>query len=183
MKYQINSKALLLLFLIISVLSCDSEDTSESPELSLSEKLIGEWAMTNYYSNLYFHAREEGRIEKIVPEETDYGIEFTRNQNEIILSGFLRYTWDEYEIVDGEKVITYQATNFMDSEHGEGYHTGNWKIENELLICTDVSSQEGIEYATISSIEFSGDNLKLTLENSQFGTHLEGETIVEYIRK
>ncbi|MEP1018836.1 hypothetical protein, partial [Maribacter dokdonensis] len=76
--------------------------------------------LTNYYSDTYFDDRNEGRIEEIVTDETDYGIEFTDNPKMIVLTGFLRYSWDEYEIVDGQKVITSSASNFMDSEHGEG---------------------------------------------------------------
>lgn len=177
------NKILSIGLLGILFMSCDSDSSTDLQEQDLSERIIGEWILTNYYSDSYSTESNEGRIEKMVPEETNYGIEFTENQNEIILSGFLRYAFEEYELVNGEKEITYEATNFMDSEHGEGFHTGVWKIENGLLICTDVSSQEGIEYSTISSTEFSGDTLKLILDDSQFGTHLSGETILEYLRK
>lgn len=170
-------KVCLLAFL---VLACSKDDAAN---LSLDEQLLGKWTLTNYYSDSYFPDRNEGRIEKIVPEETDYGIEFTDDPNKIVLSGFLRYSFEGYEIVDGKKEITYQATNFMDAEHGEGYHTGEWKIENDLLICTDVSSQEGEIYSTTSSIELSGGKLILTLDNSQFGTHQTGETIFEYTKE
>jgi hypothetical protein len=170
------NKKVFLLLLAIPILSCDSD----SQELSFSEELIGAWTLTNYYSDSFFEGEEYGRIEKMVPEETDYGIEFADNPKKIILSGFLRYSFEEYEIVDGKKVTTYQATNFMDSEDGEGYHTGEWKIMDGTLICSDVSPQEGIAYSTISAIELSGGTLKLTLDNSQFGPHQSGETIIEY---
>ena len=173
-------KQLKVCLLVFLVLACSKDDAAN---LSLDEQLLGKWTLTNYYSDSYFPDRSEGRIEKIVPEETDYAIEFTDDQNKIVLSGFLRYSFEGYEIVDGEKEITYQATNFMDAEQGEGYHTGEWKIENGLLICTDVSSQEGEVYSTTSSIKLSGDTLVLTLDNSQFGIHQTGETIVEYIRE
>lgn len=180
MKYQINSKGLLLL-LILLVLSCDSESTTELPEQTLSEKLIGQWTLTNYYSDTYFDDRNEGRIEEIVTDETDYGIEFTDNPKMIVLTGFLRYSWDEYEIVDGQKVITSSASNFMDSEHGEGYHTNEWRIENEILITEDPS--DGDPYISMSEINLSGDNLKLTLDSSQFNPKNSGDIILEYKRK
>ncbi len=174
-------KKLFLILFSFLIFSCNSDDNSEPEMLSLSESLVGKWNMTNYYDDSFFIQEQEGRIEKIVLEETNYGIEFTDNPKKINLSGFLRYSVDEYEINDGEKLITKSGgTNFMDAEHGEGYHTGEWKIEDGMLICSDVSSQEGIAYSTISSIELSGDNLKLTLDNSQFGSHLSGEIIIEY---
>lgn len=170
-----------LILVTLCLLSCDSDNDSNSAELSQSERLIGEWTLTNYYSDSYFEERNEGRIEEIVQEETDYGIEFTDNPKKILLTGFLRYSWDEYEIVDGEKVITYQATNFMDADHGEGYHTNDWRIENEILITEDPN--DGDPYISMSKVELSGDNLKLTLESSQFNPKNSGEIIIEYKRK
>lgn len=182
MKYQINSKGLLL-FLIISVLSCHSESTSESPELSLSEKLIGEWILTNYYSDSFSPQEQTGRIEEIVPEETDYGIEFTDNPKKIILTGFLRYSVQSYEIEDNEKVVKSEHTNFMDAEHGEGFHVNDWRIENEILITEDPTGDGGDPFISKSEVQLSGNTLKLTLENSQFNPNRSGQIILEYKRK
>ena len=178
-----NKKILFVLFSIL-ILSCSSDDSLESEELSLSERLIGEWTLTNYHDDSYFVQDQYGIIEQMVGDETDYGIEFTDNPNKINTTGFLRYTRDEYEIVAGEKVITKSAgTNFWDGNNGEGLHTGEWSIENGMLINSDVSPQEGIEYSIISSIELSGNRLKLILDNAQFGSHLTGKIMIEYRRK
>jgi len=143
--------------------------------------------MTNYYDDTYFVEDEYGVIEQMVPDETDYAIEFTDNPKEINTSGFLRYSREEYEIVNGEKVITGPAgTNFMDGDDGEGYHAGTWKIEEGKLIVTDLVQQgpdEFEEYSSESSIALSGDKLTLTLDNAQFGPHLSGEIIIEYKRQ
>ncbi|CAM3298038.1 hypothetical protein [Zobellia roscoffensis] len=187
MKNQTYKTGLLLL-LLISFISCDSESNSDSPEepateLSLSENLVGEWILINYYDDSYFVQDQYGIIEQIVNEETDYGIQFTDNPKEIRTNGFLRYTREKYEIIDGEKITEPAGINFWDGDEGEGLHTGEWKIEDGILITNDVSPQEGIEYSIISSIELSGDNLKLTLDNSQFGSHLTGEITIEYRKK
>ncbi|WP_373516301.1 hypothetical protein [Pricia sp.] len=177
---------ILLFLLAIFILSCESDDSdshsdSNLQELPLSKRLIGAWNLTDYYSDTYFEEWNEGRIEEIVSAETDYGIEFTDNPKRIILTGFLRYSFKEYEIVDGEKVITYEATNFMDAEHGEGYHTNEWRVENEILITED--PRDGDPYFSLSEMQLSGDNLKLTLDPSQFNPKNSGEITVEYKRK
>ena len=163
--------------------SCESDNSSINQEFSASEKIIGEWTLKYYYSDSFSSIEQTGRIEEIVPEETDYGIEFTINPQKIILSGFLRYSVQEYEIVNNDKVITSEHTNFMDSEHGEGYHVNEWRIENDLLITEDPTGDGGEPYISISEIEFSGNLLKLTLENSQFNINRSGQTFLEYERK
>ncbi|MBA4747037.1 MAG: hypothetical protein H2058_17490 [Muricauda sp.] len=171
--------------LALFVFACSKDDAAS--DLPLDEQLLGKWTLTNYYDDTFFVEGEYGVIEQMVPEETDYGIEFTDNPKEIKTTGFLRYSREEYEIVNGEKVFTGSTgTNFMDGDDGEGYHAGTWKIEERKLVVTDSVQQgpdEFEEYSSISSIELSGDNLKLTLDNAQFGSHLKGEIIIEYKRR
>lgn len=175
-------KICLLAFLAIA---CSKDDAVS--DLPLDEQLVGKWTMTNYYDDTYFVQDGYGVVEKMVPDETDYAIEFTDNPKEIKTTGFLRYSRDEYEIVNGEKVFTgSKGTNFMDGDDGEGFHTGTWKIEDEKLIIMDVTQQgpdEFEEYSTTSSIVLNGNNLTLTLDNAQFGSHLTGEVIIEYKRQ
>lgn len=174
-------KICLLAFLAVA---CSKDDKAD---LTLDEQLLGKWTMTNYYDDHYFVQDGYGIIEQIVPDETDYAIEFTNNPKKIKTTGFLRYSTEEYELVNGEKVFDGSTgTNFMDGDDGEGFHTGTWKVENGKLIITDVIQQgpdEFEEYSSISTIELSGDNLKLTLDNAQFGSHLIGEIIIEYKRQ
>lgn len=174
-------KIYLLAFLTVA---CSKDDAADLP---LDEQLLGKWKLINYYDDTFFVEDEYGVIEEMVAEETDYGIEFTDNPKEIKTTGFLRYSRKEYEIVNEEKVFTGSTgTNFMDGDDGEGYHAGTWKIEEGKLIVTDLVPQgpdEFEEYSSKSSIELNGDNLKLTLDNAQFGSHLFGEIILEYIRK
>ena len=176
-------KKILLVLLSIFILSCTKDDNLESEKLSLSERLVGEWTLINYYDDSYFVREQYGMIEQITPEETDYRIEFTDNPKEIRTFGFLRYSIDRYKIVEGEKITEPAGTNFWDGSDGEGLHTGEWIIENDILTNSDVSPQEGIEYSIISSIEISNNILKLTLDNSQFGSHLTGKIFVEYQKK
>src|SRR5690606_15699875 len=154
-------KVCLLAFL---AMACSKDETA--PDLPLDEQLLGKWTMTNYYDDTYFVEYEYGTIEQIVPDETDYGIEFTENPKEIKTTGFLRYSRSEYEMVNGEKVITGpEGTNFMDGDDGEGFHVGTWKIEEGNLVVTNLVQQgpdEFEEYSSTSSIELRGDNLKLT---------------------
>jgi len=118
-------KVCLLAFL---AMACSKDDAAS--DLPLDEQLLAKWTMTNYYDDTYFVEDEYGVIEQMVPDETDYAIEFIDNPKEIKTTGFLRYSRDEYEIVNGEKVITGPAgSNFMDGDDGEGFHTGTWKIE------------------------------------------------------
>ena len=174
-------KICLLTFLAVA---CSKDDAADIP---LDQQLLGKWTMTNYYDDTYLVEEESGILEQIVPEETDYAIEFTDNPKEIKTTGFLRYSWDEYELVNGEKVFNGSSgTNFMDGDDGEGFHTGTWKVEDGKLIITD-EKQQGAdyfeEYSSTSSIALSGDNLTLTLDNAQFGSHLSGEIIIEYKRQ
>ncbi|MCK0161694.1 hypothetical protein [Allomuricauda sp. F6463D] len=174
-------KVCLLAFL---VMACSKDDTAS--DLPLDEQLLGKWTMTNYYDDHYFVQDEYGIIEQIVPDETDYEIEFIDNPKEIKTTGFLKYNWGEYEIVNGEKVVeNLDGFNTWQGDEGDGLHTGTWRIENGKLISTDVSQQgpdEFEEYSIISSIELKGDVLTLTIDNSQFGSHLTGEIIIEYKR-
>lgn len=174
-------KVCLLAFLAIA---CSKDDAADLP---LDEQLLGKWTMTNYYDDHYFVQDEYGIIEQIVPDETDYGIEFTDNPKEIKTTGFLKYNWGEYEIVNGEKVVeNLDGFNTWQGDEGDGLHTGTWRIENGKLITTDVSQQgpdEFEEYSIISTIELKGNVLTLTLDNAQFGSHLTGEIIIEYKRQ
>lgn len=176
-------KQLKVCLLVFSVLACSKDDAAN---LSLDEQLLGKWTITNYYDDHYFVEGQYGIIHEMVPDETDYGIEFTDNPKEIKTTGFLKYNWGEYEIVNGEKVVeNLDGFNTWQGDEGDGLHTGTWRIENGKLITTDVSQQgpnEFEEYSIISSIELRGDILKLTLDNAQFGSHLTGEIIVEYVR-
>lgn len=178
-------KQLKFCLLTILMVACSKDDATSN--LPLDEQLVGKWTMTNYYDDTYYVEDDYGVIEQMVPDETDYAIEFTDNPKKIKTAGFLRYSTEEYEIVNGEKVFDGSTgTNFMDGDDGEGFHTGTWKVENGKLIITDVIQQgpdEFEEYSSISSIELSGDNLKLTLDNAQFGSHLTGEIIIEYKRQ
>jgi hypothetical protein len=171
-------------FLAFLVVACSKDDTADLP---LDEQLVGKWTLANYHDDSYFVQDQYGIIEQMIPEETDYEIEFTDNPKEIKTAGFLRYKWNEYEIVNGDKVVKEPTgSNFWDGDDGEGLHTGTWRIENGNLINTDVSQQgpeEFEEYSIISSIELNDDTLTLTIDNSQFGSHLTGEIIVEYVRK
>lgn len=177
-------KHLKICLLAILIVACSKDDAADLP---LDQQLLGKWTMTDYYEDIYYVEYEYGVIEQMVPEETDYAIEVTDNPKEINTSGFLRYSRDEYEIVNGEKVFNGSSgTNFMDGDDGEGFHTGTWKVEDGKLIITD-EKQQGAdyfeEYSSTSSIALSGDNLTLTLDNAQFGSHLSGEIIIEYKRQ
>ncbi|BDW91879.1 hypothetical protein MACH07_07110 [Flagellimonas marinaquae] len=178
-------KYLKICLLTLLLVACSKDDATSN--LSLDEQLVGKWTMTNYYDDTFFVEYQNGVIEKIVPEETNYAIEFTDNPKEIKTIGFLRYSREEYEIVDGEKVITGPVgTNFMDGDDGEGYHTGTWKIENGKLITTgfnQIGPDEFEEFSIISTIQLKGNVLTLTLDNAQFGSHLTGEIIIEYKRQ
>ncbi len=172
--------------LALFVFACSKDDAAS--DLPLDEQLLGKWTLTNYHDDHYFVEDQYGIIHKMVPDETDYGIEFTNNPKEIKTTGFLRYSRSEYEIFNGEKEIADPVGfNFMDGDDGEGLHTGTWRIENGKLINTDVSQQgpdEFEEYSIVSSIKLNGDTLTLTVDNSQFGSsHLTGEIIVEYVRE
>lgn len=177
-------KHLKICLLALLVVACSKDDATDRP---LDEQLLGKWTMTNYYDDTYLVEQEYGVLKQIVPEETDYAIEFADNPKEIKTTGFLRYSWDEYELVNGEKVFNgYSVTNFMDGDDGEGFHTGAWTVEDGKLIITDVKQQGPDyfeEYSTTSSIELKGDNLTLTLDSAQFGSHLSGEIIIEYKRQ
>jgi len=177
-------KHLKICLLTLLIVACSKDDAADLP---LDQQLLGKWTMTNYYDDTYLVEQEYGVLEQIVPEETDYAIEFTDNPKEIKTTGFLRYSWDEYELVNGEKVFNGSSgTNFMEGDDGEGFHTGTWKVEDGKLIITD-EKQQGAdyfeEYSSTSSIALSGDNLTLTLDNAQFGSHLSGEIIIEYKRQ
>lgn len=178
-------KRLTIYFLALLVVACSKDDTAS--DLSLDEQLLGKWTMTNYYDDTYLVEYQYGTIKQIVPDETDYAIEFTDNPKEIETTGFLRYSVKEYELVNEEKVFNGPTgTNFMDGDDGEGFHTGTWKIENGILITTGISQQgpdEFEEYSIISTIQLKGNVLTLTLDNAQFGSHLTGEIIIEYKRQ
>lgn len=178
-------KYLKICLLTLLIVACSKDDATSN--LSLDQQLVGKWTMTNYYDDHYFVQDGYGIIEQMVPDETDYAIEFTDNPKEIKTTGFLKYNWGEYEIVNGEKVVeNLNGFNTWQGEEGDGLHTGTWKIENGKLITTDISQQgpdEFEEYSIISTIELSGDNLTLILDNSQFGSHLSGEIIIEYKRQ
>ena len=86
-------KIFLILFAAL-IFSCQSDDTTTAQEVS-SDSLIGAWILTNYYSDVFREQEQTGRIEQIVPEETNYEIEFTDTPNKIILTGFFRYAVEE----------------------------------------------------------------------------------------
>lgn len=178
-------KYLKICLLTLLIVACSKDNTTSN--LSLDEQLLGKWTMTNYYDDTFFVEYQNGVIEKIVPEETNYAIEFTDNPKKIKTTGFLRYSTEEYEIVNGEKEFTGSTgTNFMDGDDGEGFHTGTWKIENGKLITTgfnQIGPDEFEEFSIISTIQLKGNVLTLTLDNAQFGSHLAGEIILEYKRQ
>ena len=176
-------KLILLISFLFLFNSCDSDDSSDSVELTIEQKLIGQWVMTDYYSDTFYENDQRGRLEKIVPEETDYGIEFLDNPKKILVSGFLRYSWKEYEIIEGDTIITSQGTNFMDGADNEGFHVTNWRIEDDLLISEDPINN-GIEpFISKSEVQIEDDRLKLILDSNQFREDASGEIIVEYRRK
>lgn len=176
-------RKVLILLSGIFILSCDSDSNSDAPELSLSDSLIGVWTLSGYYYETFFEDELRGRIEKEIIDETDYEIEFLDNPKKIVLRGLLRYSVEEYEIVEGDKVITSEHINFMEASHGEGYHTNEWRIEDGILITQDHTGDGGEPYISKSEILLSGNNLKLILDPSQFNADITGEIIIDYSRK
>ena len=176
-------KIIILISSLFLIYSCESDNSNGSVELTKEQKLIGQWVMTDYYSDTFYENDQKGRREKIVPEESDYGIEFLDNPKKILVSGFLRYSWNEYEIIEGDTIITSQGTNFMDGEDNEGFHVTDWRIEDDLLISEDPINN-GIEsFISKSKIEIVNDRLKLILDSNQFREDATGEIIVDYRRE
>ena len=159
-----------MFFLILA--SCNSDDNSIETNENI-EAIIGVWDLSEYSRN-----RVIAEVGDIIIEEgvnMDYVIEFKNNPKVILASGNIEYLVED---TIGGDTTTY--TGNINGDIGEGFHIGEWRIQNGNLI-----TNSGTFDLVTEIVELTPNSLILKIDNDQYstpGNTVSGNTILKYIR-
>ncbi|MDC8006083.1 hypothetical protein POV27_18670 [Aureisphaera galaxeae] len=177
-----------LLYLIIPFLliGCKSDDDGDSNTQGTSELIIGSWELVEYSRDYSINGTEVTGTEQNIT--SDYVIRFRNSPQDIAVSGTLTYAVEETITQNGSSNTTnFTASIFGDA--GEGYHVGNWRIENGNLVTrayeTDPDEEGAFDLIT-EITELTSDNLTLTIDNAQYsapGSTQAGTTTLRYVKQ
>ncbi len=173
MKSIVSQITVFVLSLVI--LSCGSDDNSDSPEENES-KILGTWEITEHKISESSVLKLEGNSQNCeytaIGSEYKYSITITENPNKIISTGSYKVT--TILNCDGVEVDKVESVINSNADQQEGFHVGDWKIENGNLVNTYIEI-EGGEPTTITSeiIESSADKLVLSWKRDNNDTLID----------
>ena len=159
------------IFCLILV-SCGSDDNSIETNQNI-EDIIGVWNLSEYSRN-----RIIAEVGDVIIEEgvnIDYVIEFKNNPKVIFVSGNI-----EYLVEDTIAGDTNTYTGNINGDLGEGFHTGEWKIQGDNLI-----TKSGTLDLVTEIVEITSKTLILRIDNAQYSTQgntVSGNTTLKYTR-
>ncbi len=161
--------------LLIFIISCGSDDNSDSPEVNESN-LLGTWEITedkiSESSILGFEGNTQNCEYNAIGSEYEYSITITENPNKIISTGSYKVT----TTLNCDGVLVDEGVNVINSNENqqEGFHVGDWKIENGNLVNTYVEIEGGPTTTIVSEIiELSDDKLVLSWKRDNSETLID----------
>ena len=169
------------LLLFIFIVSCNSDDNSTDSVQDNPVDILGTWNLSEYSSTST--TAESGKITTEEGINIDYVIEFIDNPKEIVVSGSIEYSVEE---TTGNNTNSFTA--IINGDFGEGFHTGEWRIENNNLITRsfEVDPNEAGAFDLITEIvELTDTSLILRINNAQYSSDnstFSGNTTLRYIR-
>ena len=146
--------------------SSDNDSNNNNNTQNMSEDILGLWELTAYSSNST--TAETGRVVVESLSSSDYSIEFTNNPNQINVSGTLAV--EVAETYNGNTSIFNYNIN---GNYDEGFHTGEWRIENGYLITRSFENdpnEEGSFDLITEIVELTSHSLILKIDNSQYSS-------------
>jgi hypothetical protein len=157
---------ILKLSILLLIFGCSSDDDSNNNTQNIAEDILGVWELTDYSSNST--TAETGRIVIESLSSSDYVIEFTDNPIDINISGTL--------VVEVEETNNGNTSNFnynINGDFDEGFHTGEWRIENGNLITRSFEvdpDEEGAFDLITEIVELTSNSLILRIDNAQYSS-------------
>jgi hypothetical protein len=170
------------LFILLLITSCSSDDDSNNNTSNIAEEIVGIWNLSDYSSNST--TAETGRVVLESLSSTDYTLEFTNNPKDTNINGTL--------VVAVEETNNGNTSNLSYNVNGdfdEGFHTGEWRIENSNLITRSFEidpNEEGAFDLITEIVELTSNSLILRIDNAQYSFENNtrtGSRILSYVRQ
>lgn len=144
-------------------ISCGSDDSSDQIEITESN-LLGTWEITEHKINEISTLGLEGDTQNCeynaIGSEYMYTITITENPNVIISSGSYKVTTTL--ICDGAEVDKVEDVVNSTGDQQEGFHVGEWSLENGELVNKYTEIEGGPITTIVSEIKELSDS-KLVL--------------------
>ncbi|HRE78938.1 MAG TPA: hypothetical protein PLL09_14060 [Flavobacterium sp.] len=160
------------LLILLLIFGCSSDDDSNNNTQNIAEDIVGIWNLTGYSSNS--NTIETGRIVTESLSSSDYSLEFTDNPKEINVNGTL-----EVLVEETNNGNTSDFTYLVNGNFDEGFHTGEWRIENGNLITRSFENdpnEEGAFDLITEIVELTSNSLILKIDNAQYSSENSTQT-------
>ncbi|WP_298311345.1 hypothetical protein [uncultured Aquimarina sp.] len=179
-----NKSRLTHLLIIVSfiIFSCNSDDENRPDDSQIANDLEGTWSLVNYELT-EIGTKTVNDIEipynyTQIGIEYDYLMKITTQPMKIITSGIVKVNEEEVLGEGDDTFITTGSFTFNSNDNQqEGWHTGDWRIENGKLInLFDENPQEA------DAFEFETEIIELTENKLIFSINLSQDGFISETR-